>query len=69
MVRFTSNCDYASLTVSLILLLICIAGAVYGIVTKNTAGTGNCVFFGVMAYAFVHVLWKEATAKKGGQDE
>lgn len=69
MVRFTSNCDYASLTVSMVMLLMCVAGLIYGIVTKNINGIGNCIFFGVMAYALVHVLWKEGTAKKGGGNE
>ena len=66
MVRFTSNCDYASLTISMVMLLMCVAGLIYGIVTKNVSGIGNCIFFGVMAYALVRVLWKEGTAKKEG---
>lgn len=69
MVGTTSKCDRASLCLSVVLLISCIAGIVYGIVTKNVPGTLNCVCFGAMAYAFVHVLWKEGTAKKGGNNE
>ena len=47
----------------------CIAGAIYGIETKNTGGTANCVFFGIMAYSFVHVLRKERKEEEGGDDE
>ena len=56
-------------TLASVLLLMCIAGAIYGIETKNTGGTVNCVFFGIMAYAFVHVLRKERKAEEGGDDE
>lgn len=56
-------------TLAAVLLLMCIAGAIYGIETKNTGGTMNCVFFGIMAYAFVYVLRKERKAEEGGDDE
>lgn len=56
-------------TLAAVLLLMCIAGAIYGIETKNTGGTVNCVFFGIMAYSFVHVLRKERKSEEGGDDE
>jgi len=62
-------CNIIPTLLAEVLLLMCIAGAIYGMETRNAAGTANCVFFGIMAYFFVHVLRKERKEEEGGDDE
>jgi hypothetical protein len=72
MVKFTSECDYASLTLATIMLVLSIAVVIYAICVKAPFGSifMNGIFV-AFSYVLFRVLWKEGTVHvtKGKQQE